>query len=74
MRKHRSWLMGLGIGLILGASMLQLILMAQDQLVIATEQSITQDQLAEEAQEVRSSSPDDGAVRRSGECCRYSSA
>jgi hypothetical protein len=50
MRKHRSWLMGLGIGLILGASMLQLILMAQDQLVIATEQPITQVQLAEEAQ------------------------
>jgi len=31
MRKYRSWLMGLGIGLIVGASMLQLILAAQDQ-------------------------------------------
>lgn len=31
MRKYRSGLMGLGIGLIIGASMLQLILAAQDQ-------------------------------------------
>lgn len=31
MRKYRSWLMGLGIGLIVGASMLQLILAAKEQ-------------------------------------------
>ncbi len=31
MRKNRSWLMGLGIGIVLGASMLQLILAAKDQ-------------------------------------------
>ncbi|WP_239616989.1 hypothetical protein [Cohnella mopanensis] len=32
MRKYRSWLMGLGIGIIVGASMLQLILLANDQM------------------------------------------
>lgn len=31
MRKHRKWLMGFGIGLIMGASVLQLILFAQEQ-------------------------------------------
>ena len=31
MRKYRSWLMGLGIGLIVGATMLQLILAAKEQ-------------------------------------------
>lgn len=49
MRKYRSWLMGLGIGLILGATMLQVILMAKDQSVMVAEQSITREQLDEEA-------------------------
>ncbi len=31
MRKHRKWWMGLGIGIVLGASMLQMILFAQEQ-------------------------------------------
>lgn len=49
MRKYRSWLMGLGIGLIIGASMLQLILVAKDQTVMVAEQTITREQLDEEA-------------------------
>ena len=49
MRKHRSWLMGLGIGLIIGASMLQLILIAQDQAVMVAQEPITREQLNDEA-------------------------
>lgn len=49
MRKHRSWLMGLGIGLIIGASMLQLILLAQDQAVMVAREPISREQLNEEA-------------------------
>jgi hypothetical protein len=46
MRKYRSWLMGLGIGLILGASMLQLVLAAKNQ---SNSLSLTREQLEEEA-------------------------
>lgn len=50
MRKYRSWLMGLGIGLILGASMLQLILIAKDQEQrVAGEQPISRERLDAEA-------------------------
>lgn len=49
MHKYRSWLMGLGIGLILGASMLQVILLAKDQTAMVDEQSFTREQLDEEA-------------------------
>ncbi|WP_373229563.1 hypothetical protein [Cohnella sp.] len=49
MRKYRSWLMGLGVGLIIGASMLQVILMAKDQSVMVEEQSLTREQLDETA-------------------------
>ncbi|MBO9597656.1 MAG: hypothetical protein J7559_07545 [Cohnella sp.] len=45
MRKYRSWLMGLGIGLMVGASMLQLILAAQDQT-----KPLTLDQLKKKAE------------------------
>jgi hypothetical protein len=49
MRKYRSWLMGLGIGLIMGASMLQVILIAKDSAVIVTDQTLTREQLDEQA-------------------------
>jgi len=49
MRKYRSWLMGLGIGLILGASMLQLILLAQKQTVIVEQETISPELLKDEA-------------------------
>lgn len=49
MRKHRSWLMGLGIGLILGASMLQLIITAKEQAEGAAELPMTREQLEKEA-------------------------
>ncbi|WP_027084332.1 hypothetical protein [Cohnella panacarvi] len=45
MRKYRSWLMGLGIGLMIGASMLQLILAAQDQT-----KPLTREQLEKQAE------------------------
>lgn len=45
MRKYRSWLMGLGIGLIIGASMLQLILVAQEQATIVADEPLTREQL-----------------------------
>lgn len=50
MRKHRNWLMGLGIGLILGASMLQLILVAQDKVSMVANEPLTREQLNVEAQ------------------------
>ncbi|TFE24400.1 hypothetical protein [Cohnella luojiensis] len=50
MRKYRSWLMGLGIGLIIGASMLQLIQLAQEQAVMVAEEPITREQLKDEAE------------------------
>ncbi|MFC5532484.1 hypothetical protein [Cohnella yongneupensis] len=49
MRKYRSWLMGLGIGLIVGASMLQLILAAKDQAGNKSGMPLTRAQLEEEA-------------------------
>jgi len=50
MRKHRGWFMGFGIGLIVGAVMLQMILFAQDQAVLVTEEPpITTDRLSDEA-------------------------
>jgi hypothetical protein len=49
MRKYRSWLMGLGIGIILGASMLQLIQFANDQAAIAANEPLTREQLNTEA-------------------------
>ncbi len=49
MRKYRNWLMGLGIGIILGSSMLQLIQLAKDQTVMVAEEPLTRDQLNEEA-------------------------
>jgi hypothetical protein len=52
MRKYRSWLMGLGIGLIIGASMLQVILVAKDQAVIVVDQTLTRDQLDEQAKQM----------------------
>jgi hypothetical protein len=52
MRKYRSWLMGLGIGLIIGASMLQVILVARDQAVTVTDQSLTREQLDEQAKQM----------------------
>ncbi|MBW5444545.1 hypothetical protein GE107_00505 [Cohnella sp. CFH 77786] len=52
MRKHRKWLMGFGIGIMLGASMLQLILFArsQEQALMVAEgpKTYTQEQLDEE--------------------------
>lgn len=45
MRKYRSGLMGLGIGLMIGASMLQLILAAQDQ-----SKPLTREQLEKKAE------------------------
>lgn len=54
MRKHRSWLMGLGIGLILGASMLQLILVAQEQAEEASKLPMTREQLQQEASRLNS--------------------
>jgi hypothetical protein len=50
MRKYRSWLMGLGIGIILGASMLQLIRFAKDQAVMVANEPMTKEQLDTEAQ------------------------
>lgn len=55
MIKYRSWLMGLGIGLIIGASMLQVILFAKDQAVKATvtdQAKLTRDQLDEQARQM----------------------
>lgn len=49
MRKHRNWFMGFGIGIIIGATMLQLILFAKDQAVMVAQEPITQEQLKEEA-------------------------
>lgn len=49
MRKYRSWLMGLGIGLILGASMLQLILTAKGQAGKSAAMPLTRDQIKEQA-------------------------
>jgi len=49
MRKYRLWLMGLGVGLILGASMLQLIMLGEKQTVIAARESLTADELTDEA-------------------------
>ncbi|QMV40140.1 hypothetical protein [Cohnella cholangitidis] len=48
MRKYRSWLLGFGIGIILGASMLQLILLAQKQAVMVAE-PLTREELNAEA-------------------------
>ncbi|BBI34409.1 hypothetical protein [Cohnella abietis] len=50
MRKYRSLLMGLGMGLVLGASMLQFILFAQEQSGKLTDETLTQEQLSKEAQ------------------------
>jgi cytoskeletal protein RodZ len=50
MRKYRSWLMGLGIGLIIGASMLQMILIAKDQAGSLESTLLTRAQLDTEAQ------------------------
>jgi hypothetical protein len=49
MRKHRSWFIGFGIGIIIGATMLQLILFAKDQAVMVAQEPLTQEQLNEEA-------------------------
>ncbi|TVX97636.1 hypothetical protein [Cohnella terricola] len=52
MRKYRLWLMGLGVGLILGASMLQLILIGlkqSDISTISTRESLTAEELSDEA-------------------------
>ncbi|XID95101.1 hypothetical protein ACF3MZ_11545 [Paenibacillaceae bacterium WGS1546] len=49
MRRHRAWLMGLGTGLIVGASMLQLITFAQDQENKLARPPLTEEQLAQEA-------------------------
>lgn len=48
MRKNRSWLMGLGIGIILGASMLQLINAAKDR---SDNMPPTREQLQQEAKD-----------------------
>jgi hypothetical protein len=45
MRKFRSWFMGLGIGIILGASMLQVIQFAKNQSVIVVGESMNREQL-----------------------------
>lgn len=49
MRKHRSWLMGFGIGLMLGAAMLQLILFSEKQAQIISDKPMTEQQLKTEA-------------------------
>lgn len=50
MRKHRSWLMGLGIGLILGASMLQIMLIGKEQAGrVAGQEPISRERLQAEA-------------------------
>jgi hypothetical protein len=45
MRKFRSWFMGLGIGIILGASMLQVIQFAKNQAVMVAGEPMTREQL-----------------------------
>ncbi|KIL35313.1 hypothetical protein SD71_14885 [Cohnella kolymensis] len=50
MRKHRSWLMGLGIGLILGASMLKVMLIGKEQAeMVAGQEPISRERLQAEA-------------------------
>ncbi|MFB9273581.1 hypothetical protein [Cohnella cellulosilytica] len=49
MRKHRSWLMGFGIGLIVGAIMLQMITFAEKQGAPLTEEPMEAERLADEA-------------------------
>ncbi|RKP55486.1 hypothetical protein D7Z26_09890 [Cohnella endophytica] len=49
MHKYRSWLMGLGIGIVIGASMLQLILLAKDQVKQVEATPISRERLNEEA-------------------------
>ncbi|MFC4307393.1 hypothetical protein [Cohnella boryungensis] len=49
MRKYRSWLMGLGIGMVVGASMLQVILFAQDQERAVAIEPFSTEQLSAEA-------------------------
>lgn len=49
MRKYRSRLIGLGLGIVLGATMLQVILFAKDQSKPIEDQTISQERLAEEA-------------------------
>jgi len=49
MRKLRKWLMGFGIGLIVGASMLQLITFAKDQAAKVTEERLSPERIGEEA-------------------------
>jgi ABC-type transport system substrate-binding protein len=45
MRKYRSWFMGLGIGIILGASMLQVIQFAKNQAAMVAGEPMTPEQL-----------------------------
>ncbi|MCD9023391.1 hypothetical protein [Cohnella silvisoli] len=49
MHKYRSWLMGLGIGIILGSSMLQIIQLAKNQAVMVADEPMTREQLDTEA-------------------------
>ncbi|WP_391571550.1 hypothetical protein [Cohnella sp.] len=49
MRKHRSWLMGFGIGLIVGAIMLQMILFAEKQDAPLAKEPLKAEELADEA-------------------------
>ncbi|WP_256761343.1 hypothetical protein [Cohnella sp. WQ 127256] len=49
MLKYRSWLIGFGLGIMIGASMLQLILFAQDTENKVKQVPMTQEQLNEEA-------------------------
>ncbi|RED66057.1 hypothetical protein [Cohnella lupini] len=50
MRKYRNWLIGFGVGIIIGASMLQMILVAKDQSAMVAQESLTRDQLDAEAE------------------------
>ncbi|OXS59703.1 hypothetical protein B1A99_09155 [Cohnella sp. CIP 111063] len=49
MRKHRSWLMGFGIGLIVGAIMLQMITFAEKQNAPLPQEQMTPEELSDEA-------------------------
>ncbi|WP_372631722.1 hypothetical protein [Cohnella sp.] len=49
MRKHRSWLMGFGIGLIVGAIMLQMITFAEKQNAPLAQEPMAPEQLSDEA-------------------------
>ncbi|MFC5472045.1 hypothetical protein ACFPPD_25520 [Cohnella suwonensis] len=50
MRKHRNWLIGLGIGIMLGSSMLQLITFAKDQTESVADVALTREQLNVQAE------------------------